>query len=147
MYRRPKELREGRGRYCSRRCRNTAHPPPGGPNPAKGVPGGRNGAWKGGVTYRRKRGNYPPIKYIRAPGWAKPMARKDGYIMEHRLLMAQMVGRLLTRTEVVHHRDHNPLNNELSNLELWPTNQAHKLAEHGRFVEGAVNRLPGSGLL
>ena len=31
------------------------------------------------------------------------MARKDGYIMEHRLLVAKAMGRLLKRTEVVHH--------------------------------------------
>ena len=137
MYRRPGELRAGRGRYCSRACRNKAHPPKG-PCPQRGVPGARNGSWKGGVTIWRKAGNYPPIKYVRAPGWAKPMARKDGYLMEHRLLMAQRIGRLLTRTEVVHHLDHDPTNNALPNLELWPDNRTHKLAEHGRPVTGAV---------
>ena len=79
------------------------------------------------------------MRYLRAPEWAVPMARSDGYIMEHRLVMAQMCGRLMTRTEVVHHKDHNPLNNAPENLELWPNNRAHKLAEHGRFVEGAAN--------
>jgi hypothetical protein len=69
------------------------------------------------------------------------MARKDGYIAEHRLVMAQMVGRLLTRTECVHHLDHNPLNNEPANLELWPSNRFHKLAEHGQPVTGAANRV------
>jgi hypothetical protein len=65
----------------------------------------------------------------------------NGYIMEHRLVMARMVGRPLLRTECVHHIDHNPRNNERSNLELWPSNQTHKLAEHGRDVSGAANRL------
>ncbi|WP_369797852.1 HNH endonuclease [Cupriavidus sp. UYPR2.512] len=54
--------------------------------------------------------------------------------------MAKWCGYLLTRTEVVHHVDHDPLNNARSNLELWPDNRSHKLAEHGRFVEGAVCR-------
>jgi hypothetical protein len=94
------------------------------------------------VTIWRKAGNYLPIKYVRAPEWAKPMARKDGYLMEHRLLMAQMIGRLLTRTEVVHHRDHDPTNNALANLELWPTNRDHKLAEAGRFVPSVACLLP-----
>jgi endogenous inhibitor of DNA gyrase (YacG/DUF329 family) len=107
--------------------------------------GPKNPAWKGGVTYWRKKGKYPPIKYVRAPAWALPMARADGYLMEHRMLMAQMVGRLLTRTEVVHHLDHDPLNNTPTNLELWPSNGSHKAAEHGRVVPGAANRwLPRS---
>jgi hypothetical protein len=107
--------------------------------------GKANPAWKGGVTYWRKKGNYPAIKYVRAPMWALPMARKDGYVMEHRLLMAQMVGRLLARAECVHHRDHDPLNNEPTNLELWPTNADHKRGEVGRFVPGVVCQL-ASGL-
>jgi len=73
---------------------------------------------------------------------ALSMARKDGYVMEHRIVMALMVGRRLDRMECVHHRDHNPLNNEPSNLELWPTNRDHKMGEVGRFVPGVANRLP-----
>ena len=102
--------------------------------------GEKNPAWKGGVTYWRKAGNYPPIKYVRAPEWALPMARKDGYIMEHRLLMAMMCGRLLTRSEVVNHINRNPLDNSLTNLELYPTNGDHKRGEVGRFVDGVANR-------
>ena len=71
---------------------------------------------------------------------ARPMARADGYIMEHRLFMAAWVGRLLTRTEVINHIDHKPGNNTLTNLELWPTNADHKRGEAGRFVPGVANR-------
>jgi hypothetical protein len=67
------------------------------------------------------------------------MSRKDGYVMEHRLIMARWIGRALLRIECVHHRDHDPLNNTRTNLELWPDNRSHKLAEHGRFVIGAAN--------
>ena len=95
------------------------------------------------MTIWRKKGNYPPIKYVRAPDWAKPMARKDGYVMEHRLLMAKLIGRLLSRAEVVHHRNHDPQDNIIGNLELWPTNRDHKLWEHGRFAPGVANRLAG----
>lgn len=101
--------------------------------------GPKNPAWKGGITLRHRKGNYVQVRYVRAPDWAKPMARKDGYIMEHRLVMAEWCGRLLTRTEVVHHANHIPMDNGRTNLELWPDNRSHKLAEHGRFVEGAVN--------
>lgn len=69
------------------------------------------------------------------------MARKDGYVMEHRLVMAQWIGRPLRRTEVVNHIDHNPANNARENLELYPTNGDHKRGEVGRFVDGVANSL------
>lgn len=103
--------------------------------------GPSNPAWKGGVTLRHRRGNYVQVRYVRAPQWARLMARKDGYVMEHRLIMAQWMGRTLLRREVVHHLDHNPMNNQRANLELWPDNRAHKLAEHGRFASGVTNRV------
>jgi hypothetical protein len=100
-----------------------------------------NPAWKGGVTHKRAKGNYSGVRYVRAPEWARPMARKDGYVMEHRLVVARMAGRLLTRTEVVNHRDHDPSNNDPANLELWPDNGSHKRGEVGRFADGVANRL------
>lgn len=57
------------------------------------------------------------------------MARKDGYVMEHRLVVAKSLGRLLSRTEVVHHIDHNPSNNSLTNLKLFGSNAEHKSFE------------------
>jgi hypothetical protein len=42
---------------------------------------------------------------------------------EHRLVMAQVLGRPLRGDEVVHHRDGDRLNNDPSNLELWSTAQ------------------------
>lgn len=128
MYRKPWILAKGEGKYCSRACRNKAHPNRG-PRPGTGMKGADNPAWKGGVTFWRKHGNYKPIKYVRCPVEFLPMARKDGYIMEHRLLMAKMMDRLLTKMEVVHHKNHNPQDNRLKNLELFPDNRTHKKAE------------------
>lgn len=92
--------------------------------------GDRNPAWKGGVTYFRKHGNYKPIKYVRCPAEYLSMARKDGYVMEHRLIVAQILNRPLLRCEVVHHEDHDPQNNHPHNLTLFASNTAHKLYEH-----------------
>lgn len=103
--------------------------------------GPRNPAWKGGVTYRKRHGNYVSVRYVRCPPEFASMARKDGYVMEHRLVMAKRIGRPLLRVECVHHEDHQPLNNDPSNLKLWPDNRSHKMAEHGRIAEGAANRL------
>jgi hypothetical protein len=107
----------------------------------KKMTGESNPAWKGGATYKRSRGNYVGVRSVRCPPDLKSMAMANGYVMEHRLVMARWVGRALTRTECVHHIDHNPLNNARENLELWPCNRTHKLAEHGRPVDGAANLL------
>ena len=58
------------------------------------------------------------------------MARNDGYVMEHRLVLAQAIGRPLLRTEVVHHENHDPQDNRLENLRLFASNKDHKLYEH-----------------
>jgi len=92
--------------------------------------GPNNPAWKGGVTYFNKHGLYGGVKYVRCPTAFLPMARRDGYVAEHRLLVAQAVGRCLLRVEVVHHMDHDPTNNALSNLMLFASNRDHKLYEH-----------------
>lgn len=47
----------------------------------------------------------------------------SGYIMEHRLVMQQMMGRILKKEENVHHKDGNKLNNQADNLELWARSQ------------------------
>jgi len=91
--------------------------------------GDRNPAWKGGVTYFRKHGNYKAIKYVRCPSAFLAMSRMDGYVMEHRLLVAQALGRCLLRSEVVHHQNRDPQDNRLENLELFISNKAHKLYE------------------
>jgi hypothetical protein len=61
------------------------------------------------------------------------MARKDGYIMEHRLKMAKHLKRLLSRAEVVHHKNHDPQDNRLRNLELFASNGEHKRKEWERI--------------
>jgi hypothetical protein len=46
------------------------------------------------------------------------MADKDGYVLEHRLAVANKLGRCLLRTEHVHHKDGIRSHNEERNLEL-----------------------------
>ena len=48
-----------------------------------------------------------------------PMAGGNGYVLEHRFVMSEVLGRPLTGNEHVHHRNGNRADNAAANLELW----------------------------
>ncbi len=55
------------------------------------------------------------------------MRSKNGHVLEHRLIMADHLGRPLAQGEHVHHRDLNPGNNALSNLQVLSPSAHTKL--------------------
>ncbi len=73
--------------------------------------------WKGG---RKLVGGY---WYCWTP--EHPNCTKEGYVAEHRLVQEAKIGRLLLRTEVVHHIDGNRTNNAPENLQHFATNAEH----------------------
>ena len=72
----------------------------------------------------RKPSKYGGHKKIRQDGYVKvytpnhPKATKDGYVMEHILVMEEKIGRYLKTDEVVHHKNKKRNDNRLENLQL-----------------------------
>ena len=62
------------------------------------------------------------------------------YVYEHRRIIEKQLGRYLTSSEIVHHKDGNKLNNSVDNLELCSSIAEHKV-EH-RTQNSKVKRMP-----
>jgi len=62
-------------------------------------------------------GGYINVK-LQPSDFFYPMANKDGYILEHRLVMAQHLGRCLHYWETVYHKNCNKEDNRIENLQL-----------------------------
>lgn len=102
----------------------------------KGIKGPGTAHWKGGTVIR------DGYKYIYHP--FHPFATKQGYVLEHRLVMEKKLKRYLRKEEVVHHGNRNRLDNKFQNLALIK-NQAEHNKQHiqlrdklGRFIPGGV---------
>lgn len=94
-----------------------------------GVSGENSRSWKGG---RYNRWNYVYVR-LYAGNFFYPMAQKNGYVLEHRLVMAKHLNRCLLPWEIVHHKGtkypqgslENKKDNRLENLELLPHSKYH----------------------
>ena len=68
-----------------------------------------------------------------------PHATRFGYILEHRLKMEKKLGRLLTRHELVHHKNGDKKDNHLSNLKLVTHSEHQKI--HGGLTSETLSKL------
>lgn len=85
-----------KSRFCSISCSLT---------------GDRNGKWRGGRIKNDK-------GYILIHSPLHPYKNSKNHVLEHRLVMEKHLGRYLKKDEVVHHKNKNPSDNRLRNLEL-----------------------------
>jgi len=122
--------REKEFKYCSRRCHGLAvlcskknrkkcienH-----------VFGKNHPNWKGGK--RKHTEGYIEIKVK-----DHPYANSNGYVMEHRYIMEQHIGRYLKREESIHHINGNKTDNRIENLELFSNNSEHTHKYHMRGI-------------
>jgi hypothetical protein len=69
-----------------------------------------------------------------------PFATKDGYVLEHRLVMEKHLGRYLLPHEDVHHEDENRQNNALENLKLLTHADHLRQHYHERGVDPTTGR-------
>ena len=102
-----------------------------------------NSNWKGG-RYKHKSGYI--IMRLQPDDFFYSMVSKAGYILEHRLVMAQHLGRCLHRWEIVHHKHtkypagsiEDKQDNRRENLQLV-SDDRHKqlsiLEEHIKYLE------------
>lgn len=94
--------------------------------------GDRHPRWKGGRIVNQFA--YVEVKLSHdSPYFA--MAGKDGYVYEHRLVMAQHLGRCLVKAEEVHHVNGDKHDNRIENLEL------NGKSEHNRLYHADMKRL------
>ena len=109
--------------------------------------GDRHPAWKGGV-YRDKRTGYI-YRFIEPDNFFFDMTlnKKYGYgryVLEHRLIMAEHLGRCLHSWESVHHKNGVKDDNHLDNLELLTKNQHSK--DHCRGYRDGFTKGYADGL-
>lgn len=77
--------------------------------------GSDNARWKGGRHKCKRTG------YVKLSGqWDNPNCHPtSGSLLEHRVVMEKHLGRYLTKSETVHHRNGIRDDNRIENLELW----------------------------
>ena len=83
----------------------------------------RRNALYGDPLIKKNSGDKSPARYklVRAVG--HPNARVKGQILEHRLVMSEILGRPLYEHENVHHINGVRMDNRPENLQLWSTSQ------------------------
>lgn len=86
----------------------------------------KSGRWNGGRKINRQ--GYIEVRLLPNDPYIA-MAKKSRYVCEHRLVVARALGRCLEKYEIIHHKDSNPSNNNLDNLELISDGKHNTMVE------------------
>ena len=86
--------------------------------------GAAHPSWKGGRCAAP--GGYIQV-WVSSDDPLNCMAQRNGYVMEHRLVMARSLGRPLLPDETIHHHNGDRKDNKLNNLQL-------RFGKHGKGV-------------
>lgn len=87
---------------------------------------------KKGIGHKKKRSD----GYICIYFPDHPKSNKDGYIMEHDLVMECVIGRHLKKDEIVHHINHVRNDNRIENLKLMTFKEHAKMHMLERYKKG-----------
>jgi len=102
----------------------------------------RNPHWTGGRIIKK---GYIKILLGKEHPCFSSMVDSTGYILEHRMIMAKHLGRLLEKWEIVHHINEDRQDNRLENLELLPNKAEHRaltaIQEYIHRLEGKIQEL------
>ena len=102
-------------------------------------------SWKGGRIINTD--GYIKIKLQPNSPYYSMVVTGNGYVLEHRLIMAKFLGRYLYPYEIVHHKGkgngglypigdiRNRSDNRIENLELKPTPGDHSIQMHKIYIE------------
>lgn len=97
--------------------------------------------WNKGKCGYSKASEYGGHKKKGSDGYIKvyvpnhPLSTKDGYVMEHILIMEKHIGRYITRDEAVHHINHVRDDNRIENLQLMTFKDHASLHMKERWAE------------
>lgn len=121
---RPTDVKKGFGRFCSKRCGWESHRKPGGKANARRAFNKRDGRW-----YRQ---------------WREPETGRHVHkMLENRWVWEQAHGPIPEGHDI-HHKDHDPTNNSLDNLECKPRGEHNayhqRLREDHRIIDGVEHR-------
>ena len=83
--------------------------------------------WNKGIYGTQARENHPQWKggVINAANGYKRKRIGNGYLLEHRVLIEEQLGRKLEKNEVIHHINHNRSDNRLGNLMVFSNHSEH----------------------